>query len=1389
MGFTMTILTPNVLNGQDNFKKNPTPITSRNAFESFLATLKPVNGSEEIWYKVGKEKFYVADSFDPDASLWSTRLEKNTDPKSRVRVRIVGRAFPFLRRESETKEGGILYLKNQPQGLPLKDNVIESNRIVSELDKPEDRPEQWKIILDFQEKSGLLLTILDSGSKSLHNHLRVTNNLPVDRIQYFTRLFAIAVMGDPVMENPHQPVRIPGFTRNEKGKEQKEQLFYETGKEYSESEILVGFKKFFEYKGLAFPDKCPHDWFGNVIKKLIKNRDFDGLKLALEKGYDQWENERQQENERRVNERNENAENRRVNGWTNEGETLIDAVNQLKESLGSDAFTIDNSWKFSNADHARGCCPFHPPASRNSAYIRRGDRGWSFHCPTCTHDSPIDPFLYHLSSFGNVITQYPTGKDYVTKAEDFLRVNGATIPEWKPKPQRKHYKFNNLSTQKIEDKKEYPRYPKGFGISKFDVIEFEGSHSEEEQKWANKGYCVINVSGTGTGKSTATNDLINPDGIDYIHSDPKNPKAENIKEKFLPPPSRTQYGHTTARDGRTVQATIDTDRDNIIGKGNCDYTPSFIDANNKGYPTYDGATSALCSNCSVRNKCRIDGFLAQWEEYIKKEKYRSLHPSVLSACGDLSQKTGVIDELGSFPLTKVIRTKLTDLGTDLLHYRKAFPAYADPIFYSFIEKVYLILDSLFNGDKGSRYGTKINSVIDALKSQLSDDIIALDESKDNLIGLLEVYGINLHGLVEDGNSFDRNENAKRDHKYSGNANKLLGRRHAEETQEKIKNAPARVFPSIVKAIFGDNKIALRIAHNELLVTVSCVDDYKVLNNYKYLIIKDSTLSLENIKHYGINRPIVFIKKKTDKLPLEGQTIKQYKLHGIGSTDIGDIGINRIKLTQKQIESIIGFQIPWINKRAWLNDDPKGKRTQSLEGEWYWGKDNRASNEFKDARHMGSIGFPIPNIGATEDEFLVLNDGIYDKEKFDEYLIGKTFIEIIQDMGRQRSALCEDESVHHFITPIEGNNKVINSLLDLSPLEELGAKIEIIDILGFCPLAGDENEVTFYRILEAAWDLLNQKAKPTESAIAELMTVNGHKIGETGVSNAVNLAGYKFKDFTTKLRKLHSAYVLTYRASGVLGFGCIFPNLYRAWLSEDTTTEIDFSDVLKPKVKPLDLVKEAVNALNAKGNKVTQPSVIEWLKEEKGITRSQQSISKCLKSNGIDHITELVSLDDDMGMTAAALDIPTGQNKTILEGKNQIIDTTTDLIQTPLESRPMFKVGDRVYHFMRGESTVLSVTHEWITIFCDEFQSQDLARPSDLTHIPADNLLGKEVGFLIRELGLTPFEGKSILQMKYGKNSLKELSEQVTDYIHFRDYLVTEVTKKRSTENANRLNAA
>jgi hypothetical protein len=1272
----------------------PEGITGREAFELFNATLKPINGSEEVWYKVGTNRFYVADSFDPDAPLWSTKLTVDNDPTSRVRVQIVGKTFPFLRRESETKDGGILYLKNQPQGLPLKENVIESNRIVAELDKPEERLEQWKIVLDFQEKSGLLLTILDSGSKSLHNHLRVTVNLPIAKIQYFTRLFAIAVMGDPVMENPHQPVRIPGFTRKEKGKEQ---LFYETGKEYSESEILVGFKKFFEYKGLTFPDKCPKDWFGE-LKKLIKKRDFDGLKLALEKGYDQWENERQQENERRENERNENAEKRRVNGWTNEGETLIDAVNRLKESLGSDAFTIDNSWKFSNADHARGCCPFHLKDSGNSGYIYRGDRGWSFHCPTCTTDSPIDPFLYHLSSFGNVITQYPTGKDYVTKAEDFLRVNGATIPEWKPKPQRKHYKFNNLSTQKIEDKKIVPSTFNGIK-REIGAIEIVGDRAPYLQGYINILQSFLDVTLCGLGKSHSLQYLENPRGgkIFILCADPANFSVEEVAKKYTRLIPR-HNGYYEDNEGKLKKADKNTPKEDIKIEENCPLAPLFGLAKNKGYDTT--GSNPICNKCEFKGKCQVtEGmYMHDRRKALEESKYIICHPEaiipyVLDSANDISKDIAFADEPSMiFNPTYNVQTSRNDSILEADWYRDKLPDEYGKI----LDDITQTLKPLYD-NKGT-YGLDNSEVTEVLFTVVIPDGIEVND----IINHLALNQPDIGCLVAEGERFKNNDLV----------NEYFANEQVKETARNIDKLPSNTLPLLLRALTGDKRIYLRIQYGKLIITESRDEEYsQFLDKFGMVGFFETTTTSERLRlKTGFKKPLEVI--YSPDVNHNNQTIHAISMSGIRSINLKDPAVKRINILVETLFNEHGkFSLIGHKKLKKPVEGTCNARSEVIALDGHYGADNIGSNRFEGQENLMFIQLPFSNKGDLMAEYSVLNDG-FNEELFKEYYLADMWEKLVQSVFRQRAVRYEDKTFKTFLIYPE---KEKDEDVDLTMLEGWGFPIVYRDAFDVEPMSGDENEVTFFLICCAAWELLNQGLKPTLAAIAEFMTVNGHKISLDGVSKAVTRAGYSFREYITKLEKLYWSYKDKYSPSIKNDFCNIFSKVGWEWLSGDTITEPSFSDVPTPKIKRLDLIKEAVIGIHSEGIIPTPKLVIQWLSEKKDYSITQSGISNTLKRKGVEFadLIPSVVVEAEIENTAAVLDITDGQNKTILEGKNQIIDTTTDLLQTPLESRPMFKVGDRVVEIARPREvlTVVEIKDDgWVK--CKDDWGTSLYHESD-----------------------------------------------------------------------------
>ncbi|WP_144427417.1 hypothetical protein [Nostoc piscinale] len=104
--------------------------------------------------------------------------------------------------------------------------------------------EQRGRIDKFIRLSGIKPTFtVTSGGKSLHPHLVLTDKVEIKLRTYFSRMFAIALLGDPAVCNPHQPMRAPGFFRKEKGKLQVLDSY--SGVKYSASELTQAFEKFF----------------------------------------------------------------------------------------------------------------------------------------------------------------------------------------------------------------------------------------------------------------------------------------------------------------------------------------------------------------------------------------------------------------------------------------------------------------------------------------------------------------------------------------------------------------------------------------------------------------------------------------------------------------------------------------------------------------------------------------------------------------------------------------------------------------------------------------------------------------------------------------------------------------------------------------------------------------------------------------------------------------------------------------------------------------------------------------------------------------------------------------------------------------------------------------
>ncbi|NET39585.1 MAG: DEAD/DEAH box helicase family protein [Cyanothece sp. SIO1E1] len=414
----------------------PTPLTGLLALKQFLQTLQPKGDNYEIWLKLGQDRMYVGQWDETgEFDLWASKLEDRGNPNSRIRTHKI--TTVELRQMSETREGGVFYLPGQPIGMPLKKCVTTADDIGIEFDKG-TQDEQWQAFQLFSQITGLdFSSILSSGGKSLHGHIKLADHLPIAEVVYLRRLTTIAMMSDPAVTNPHQPMRIPGFYRLEKGKEQG--LYSWSDSRYTCDEILTGLQRWFDHRGWVMPESITDDWW-RVLKRFINSSDYEGLQQELAKGADGFETE-----QNKVRQQRQQRQQRRVNLGFVGNSNLVELVNQTCDRLGPDGFDWPgHDWKHSGS-HPRGYCPWHESTTGTAGWV--SNKG--YHCPTCTDNRPLDAFWYDYHLKHGINAAAPTGKAYVDAAKEFLQQHGVQVPEWKPGPRQEAKRGKTALEKKI----------------------------------------------------------------------------------------------------------------------------------------------------------------------------------------------------------------------------------------------------------------------------------------------------------------------------------------------------------------------------------------------------------------------------------------------------------------------------------------------------------------------------------------------------------------------------------------------------------------------------------------------------------------------------------------------------------------------------------------------------------------------------------------------------------------------------------------------------------------------------------------------------------------------------------------------------------------------------
>lgn len=403
-----------------------------------LAAIKEalsVIGEDRLWLKFGHGRFVLLRRKGNRWSAHHTRLEISEEEAKangyEAEVRSRSRSVTYeetanglenLLRISRREDGGIFWV---PAGgdanLPLKSEITHTRHIGCEIDDC-DKEEQLARYEWFSETSGLSYGLqLSSGSKSIHSHLFLEEAAQIDAVVRLRRLFILALLGDPAVARPHQPMRFPGFYRREKGNYQT--LLTANSVRYSHSEIESGLQRTFDALNWVYPSTLGEEFWADLQRALKASHSAREkraeIKALLERG-DHSYVERKAE----IAKRRRQYAQRKLSGEFN----LFTAIQELESKLDPlEAFNApQHDWRFSGSSHARGHCQWHESTS-NSAWLSSKQGQWRYHCPTCTNDKPIGAFQYWLSDQHGLLHS-PKGARWAELAKEWLTLHGITIP-------------------------------------------------------------------------------------------------------------------------------------------------------------------------------------------------------------------------------------------------------------------------------------------------------------------------------------------------------------------------------------------------------------------------------------------------------------------------------------------------------------------------------------------------------------------------------------------------------------------------------------------------------------------------------------------------------------------------------------------------------------------------------------------------------------------------------------------------------------------------------------------------------------------------------------------------------------------------------------------------
>lgn len=583
---------------------------------------------------------------------------------------------------------------------------------------------------------------------------------------------------------------------------------------------------------------------------------------------------------------------------------------------------------------------------------------------------------------------------------------------------------------------------------------------------------IHNSSQTGSGKSQSIAKL---DKVIYLDTNYHNPSIDTI-EQFRVMIPRTRYGTYKYKGKVKVDPTEEIrNRAKQLEKGNCHLKDAFRILEAKGYQAE--LENLPCKSCQHKNYCGSVDYLFKGarknaiKEMVESGKGR-MHPSQLTEellRNSFDDFTLVWEEAGN--LKQIKNTTFTKDNINSAIVRLTQIKTIDRTKIEQLIEVLIELGSITNyeiakklTDTRKYYGLEQSTIFDNLPQ-------IPDFNTDELIELLTYFNndIELPSLIDPigGETID-----KKYRQQFKTAEKYL----RKELQQELEDVLASVSPNLnllFTALLTRNKnLNISITKQGYLLLSQLNGSHRVLASCaKANLYLDATATDQQIKGAFCipqDEPLITIKIET--IALNNIQIFNINTKGLKSGDWSDTALKRTATLIKTIKN--------QNKDKSIAIICPKTYVEELETNYYYGRDDRGSNELKDYDAIIFVGTPNVNLGDAKREYeLVYGDGCgFTFEQYYNQLLRENRL---QGTGRHRGQWqLGKQLTQYYIATDE----------DLSYFSDLGMQITNLEAQIVNPECGDRTEQSLFKIRSTVVALIKSGLKVTQKSVAEALNI-------------------------------------------------------------------------------------------------------------------------------------------------------------------------------------------------------------------------------------------------------------------------------------------------------------